>query len=455
MPPFLALTLGLLFIAWALWRDHKNDPYPTGLWLPTLWMMRCGSRGIDFWLSGEGGARWDPIFIAVLILAGCVTLARRPINWSNVLSVNSALFFFYAFLVTSTIWSQSTENPVIKLLRPVGDLIMALIITSERDPFGSIAKMFQRTAMVLIPLSVVLIKYYPWLGKVQDKHWGEDLWVGVTTHKNPLGQLCLVSVLGLLWWMKEQRERGVPLLRQRTALVYVVLTIYLLNAGGTSRSSTAILCALVALSLHTILGWNEAKVKAQVRLIIGGSITIAVVAGVLSIMGTSLQAVVAEASGKDATLSDRTYLWRDVIRIGSEDPILGKGYGGFWIKSVYDKLSPQVDNAPAEAHNGYLETFANLGIIGLALLIGAIVQAIRNALSLVSFDFEYGRMRLMLLITVGVMNYAEATFPRGNHLWWFGFLVAALFTRSSVFWPEDMELSTSEAQPAALEMQWK
>jgi O-antigen ligase len=249
--------------------------------------------------------------------------------------------------------------------------------------------------------------------------------------------------------MKEQRNRGVPWLRQGVAWIYVAMTAYLLNAGGASRSSTAILCALIAVTLHVIFGWNEAKVKAQVRVILGGTAAILVVSVVLAVFGTSLQAVVAESFGKNPTLSDRTYLWRDVVRIGLEDPIIGKGYGGFWVKSVYDKLSPEVDNLPAEAHNGYLETFANLGLVGLALLLWAIGQAIRNALRLVSFDFEYGRMRLVLLLMIGVLNYAEATFPRGNHLWWFGFLAAALFTRSSVFWPEDTEQPTQTHRPAA------
>jgi len=96
-----------------------------------------------------------------------------------------------------------------------------------------------------------------------------------------------------------------------------------------------------------------------------------------------------------------------------------------------------VDNKPLQAHNGYLETFANLGLVGVALLAWIILGSFGSVSKMLAGDFEYGRMRLVLLITVLVMNYTEATIPRGNHLWWFGFLMVVVYARPWVYSPEE------------------
>jgi O-antigen ligase len=173
-----------------------------------------------------------------------------------------------------------------------------------------------------------------------------------------------------------------------------------------------------------------------IRRVILGTVALAVVAVLLEVFGTSLQTVTADVQGKDDTLTGRTWLWQDVERLGMKHPILGSGYGAFWVPSIYDQLSLQVDNRPAEAHNGYLETFANLGLVGVGLLGWVIVQSVASASKVILTDFEYGRMRLVLLLMVLLLNYAEATFPRGTHLWWFGFLVVAVYARPWVLWPQ-------------------
>ena len=63
-----------------------------------------------------------------------------------------------------------------------------------------------------VPLSIVLIKYYPYLGKTFSP-WGGQEYTGVSTSKNMLGALCLVSGIFFFWdtitrW-HQRRERRV------------------------------------------------------------------------------------------------------------------------------------------------------------------------------------------------------------------------------------------------------
>jgi len=183
------------------------------------------------------------------------------------------------------------------------------------------------------------------------------MWIGVTTHKNPLGQLCLASVLGLIWLMadsriKQQELPRLPLIRIPTAFLYFAMIGYIMYGDGSSdqRSSTAILCLGIALALYFGIGALHNKIERLKTYIVVSLASLVLVSAFLEGFGTSLQAIIAHSQGKSENLSDRTYLWRDMIRLGSEHPILGTGYGAFWVSSIYDRLSPEVNNRPAQAH---------------------------------------------------------------------------------------------------------
>ncbi len=79
-----------------------------------------------------------------------------------------------------------------------------------------------------------------------------------------------------------------------------------------------------------------------------------------------------------------------------------------------------------EAHNGYLEIYLNLGLIGLFLLIGVIVSSYKKILKTFMFDFDYGRFQMGFLITALVYNIAESAF-KGLHLVWYIFLLISVY----------------------------
>ena len=130
--------------------------------------MRCGSRGVDYWLGGgEDAGRWDPIIILVLIIIAVVVLIRRRCDWGAIFAHNSALIVFYLYLVASTFWVDDLDNPFIKIFRPLGDLLMALVVTTEKNPRLAIIAMCRRGVILLIPMSLVLVRYYTQLRCLQ------------------------------------------------------------------------------------------------------------------------------------------------------------------------------------------------------------------------------------------------------------------------------------------------
>jgi O-antigen ligase len=69
-----------------------------------------------------------------------------------------------------------------------------------------------------------------------------------------------------------------------------------------------------------------------------------------------------------------------------------------------------------QAHNGYIELYLNLGVIGVTLLLLGVFSGFRNALRDESIDYRYVALRVVLIVTVLVYNYTEATFAPVNNM---------------------------------------
>jgi exopolysaccharide production protein ExoQ len=75
------------------------------------------------------------------------------------------------------------------------------------------------------------------------------------------------------------------------------------------------------------------------------------------------------AVGKDPTLTGRTYLWSEGIQTGMLNPILGVGFGAFWVPGTLEaeKLWYQFEmftRSGFHFHNLFINLFVDLGILG-------------------------------------------------------------------------------------------
>ena len=104
----------------------------------------------------------------------------------------------------SILWSDYPIITFKRLFKDLGNIVMVLIVLTDREPSEAIRAVCVRLAYLCVPLSIVLIRYYP--------DWGRDfvgyqknvqMYVGVTTQKNTLGIIVLVSALFLLWDLLE------------------------------------------------------------------------------------------------------------------------------------------------------------------------------------------------------------------------------------------------------------
>jgi len=439
MPRELLLLLTFGFCIFAYTREVRRVAVSPAIWIVTLWMLRCGSRGIDAWVGGGGtleeGTNWDQVYILLIALAGFVAVFARGRRVSDVLRQNPAIVLMFAYMTVSVTWSEVGVDSAKRLFRAYGDLAMVLLVASEARPFEAMKVLVRRIMIILIPLSLVLAKYYPDIGRWPEKNWAQDTWIGVATHKNTLGPLCFLAAYYCLVMLLETRRRRPSWLQTIRAMpletAYLGMSIYLLNGNGQDRSVTSILTFCLAVFLYVFFERFRRTPKKILPFLIIVCVSITVIQlGATLLLDRSLLNMASDLRGKEEYLSGRGELWPEVIKEANKHPWIGAGYGGFWSPRVLTMMHSMFSWGPAQSHNGYVETYAQLGIIGLILLALVILSAVRGAIRACFYNFDFGRWRIVLLLCALVHNIAEAGIPRPTHFVWFTFLLVAINSAS-------------------------
>ncbi|MCZ7636123.1 MAG: hypothetical protein M5U12_08860 [Verrucomicrobia bacterium] len=171
MPPPLALLLCTSFVLFLLRIERRQaaDAGVTGaVWIPTLWMLLIASKPLGIWFGiggdAESGSSLDRVVLSGLGVAGVMVLARRHFDAVDALRQNQWLVALLVFMLLSTLWSDITFIAIKRWVRQALVVIMALLILSEPNPRLALESLLRRSIYILIPFSILLIKYYPALG---------------------------------------------------------------------------------------------------------------------------------------------------------------------------------------------------------------------------------------------------------------------------------------------------
>jgi exopolysaccharide production protein ExoQ len=146
---------------------------------------------------------------------------------------------------------------------------------------------------------------------------------------------------------------------------------------------------------------------------------------VMSIAGVMISLAIAQYDsllrllGKTADLSGRLQIWKAVAFAISKHPYLGYGYGGFWNQSHGESMNVilSVGFPLNHAHDGYLNLWLQLGLVGLLLFVWSLVGATRNGVrSLRLGDQNYVAWCLGIILLVIVGNIDESFIMKYNSL---------------------------------------
>jgi O-antigen ligase len=400
-------------------------------------MLIAGSRLPSEWLSGgtiemssanaylEGSSLDRNIFLLLIVL-GTVVLLSRSVPWMRLLAANPIVVTFFVFSLASLLWSDFAFTAFKRWYKVLGHVIMALVVLTDKDRDRAFMALFRRATYVLVPGSVLFIKYYPELGRGFNIWTGAATDVGITTDKNALGNLCLISGLFLLaaFMGSQQRKAALDRIDYYLSLFFLGLILWLL-AGA--QSSTALVSGV--LGTITILSVRVGFVR---RHFVAFALVGCAVFGALLTL-TEFKTAALAGLGEDSTLTGRTDLWSDLVSIGT-NPLVGAGFESFWLGDTLDHLWSKYWWRPNQAHNGYLETYLNLGLTGLMLQCGMMVSAFRGGMKCLAADADKHEtaeqsivavFRVAFVLALAAFNVTDATF-KAVHLSFFVFFMVAL-----------------------------
>lgn len=410
-PRTAALICGVL-VAFVLIYDVRHTASVSkATWVPLVWVLVLASRPVAQWFDPSAGAfaadptegtAMDRNLLIFLMAAAYIVLARRRIEWGRWVLRNRWVFIYLVFAAISVLWSDYPAIALKRWFRAVGAILVILIILSEEDPVAAFAAIVRRCAWILVPASIVLFKYYRDVAVVYNTWTGQEYVIGVSTDKNGLGRLCLVAGIFAFWelfvyrdWLRKTSHR---LLHMGLHVSLLGLAWWMLVA---SHSSTALGCMLFGCLLFLVFG----LINVERRTFLGTIILAVIGMGALLALGTDMMETVVASLGRDMTLTDRVFVWRDLLDMGT-DPLIGVGYDSFWLGQ---RLEHFIDvHQVNEAHSGYISIYIELGAVGLALFVALVLSAYSKAKSSLALHPAYAKLRLALIAICLVYNVTEA-----------------------------------------------
>jgi exopolysaccharide production protein ExoQ len=424
---FIVGIVGLFFL------DRDNSVRPSkALWLPVIWMWIYGSRPISVWLglspltesttSPAASSLLDQLVAVILMVFGIFVIGHRRRDVIFLLRRSWPIALYFSYCLVSALWSDFPGQSLQRWIKALGELEMVMILATDAQPTAALGRFFSRVGFVLLPTSVLLINYYPSLGRSYQS--GFQLNIGVTTNKNMLGLLAFVLALGALWQVlrllrdRKQPNRTRHLLAQSSLLSFGVALLFMAHSA-TAGASFALGAAFMLVTTSPLIRRRPAAVHVLVfALVLCGGLTV--------LLGGQGEAT--KAMGRQSDLTGRTGIWEFLIPM-APNPIMGAGFEAFWYGPRIQIVALQYPDMN-EAHNGYIEVYLNLGLFGVGLIALILAQGYRSAVAAFRRDPVYGSLLTAYILTAATYNITEAGFRVLDDMWFF--LLLSVVTASRV-----------------------
>jgi O-antigen ligase len=432
MRPTLALLAAITPIAVLL--AARSIAYPVAFaGVPVLVIALLNHNPFPHGLITVAFFGWTALAILLALLGGNARMSFGLLGTGSVLCSLLLAIELLMRLPSSHAPSYGSTKIQLFILQNLVVLVAGLLIAQHRVQF----ERFVSLSILIAGASAFLLLWRLSQGQAQALF---DSRFTISPAENPI-QLGRQSAEGLLFASYLLLAGSRAWARAAATIVAPVLAISLLAAG----SRGPVLGAIAGmLTLFLVLARNAAARRRLFLAAVAG--LIGVVLAMQFVPGQSIQRSLSflDGSGSGISSNGRVQLWSVAWQLFTSHPVLGVGTGSFF---GFDGLNEY-------PHNLLLEAAAELGFVGLVLMLGFLVSSWRTILKASSRLGHSGRPQMALVAALFVSAVVNAMFsgdiPTNSDLWLAAGLGLGLRLRESPIGAQAAEIDEQPSSPAEL-----
>ncbi|MEM6613033.1 MAG: O-antigen ligase family protein [Cyanobacteria bacterium P01_C01_bin.72] len=344
------------------------------------------------------------------VLIYIVTFILLGMRWRRSLAAfsrNVFLWILIGVVCFSYFWSINPSQTLRFSVYAIGTTGFGLYLAT-RYSLEQQMKLLGWTYGILLVLSLLFAVAIPKYGIMAGVH--EGALRGVFTHKNQFG--AFMAPGGVIFLLNAFKGG-------RFSWLYWILLV--LNCGAMVMSQSLTALATFGLMLILCITYRMFRWRYEVMILATLGITIIGFIGLIVVGGYLNSDSILANFGRDATLSGRTYIWQYVWDKIQLKPWLGYGMTAFWngLEGPSGYIQYAMRIAVIYAHNGFLDIWLSIGIIGLGIFIFSFFSTTAHSLALLrKTNTPEGFWPLLFLTYILLSNLTEGTISNLNSSFW-------------------------------------
>lgn len=329
-------------------------------------------------------------------------------RWKKVIKILNKDRFITVLLglcFISFLWSAA---PTVTLVRSVAILGTSLfgVYIGSRYSLKEQLQLLAWTFGIVIILSFIFAVALPKYGVMSGIHAGK--WRGIFAHKNSLGRLMVLS--GFIFMLTALNEQKKKFWLWGGFFLSIILLLQ-------SKSSSSMVNFLIIITVFLIIK----LIRLPYILMIPRILLLALIGQFSYLWLADNTTYLLSSIGKDTTLTGRADLWTAVLDMIWKRPLLGYGYGAFW--GGWDSEAAYVWRitgwTPPHSHNGLLDLWLDLGILGLSIfLVGFIASFLKSLVWVRLGKTVVSFWPIMYIVYFWLTCLTESALLRQNEIYW-------------------------------------
>ena len=352
----------------------------------------------------EGDPLIQMLFILIyIVIAGVIFVNFR--KFIELIKNDIWIILLVLIAVASFFWSVAPEITSRRIVAIIGTTLFGIYL-AMRYNLHDILKLLLWSFGIITLLSVIFGVFLPQFGVHSGLHDGA--WRGVFTHKNVLAKYMTLSSLVFLVFILMNKGR-----KRKLLWAGFILSLLLVLLSTSKTGLVMVISFLILIPLFRSLRWKA-------RILIPFFIMVFLTVCSIGILFVGNIEEILGAMGKDITFSGRTELWGAVWSKILQEFWLGYGYRSFWIGWEGESADVYIDTGwmPVHSHNGLLDLWLELGLIGVTTFIISYFLNLKRSTSLFFKIGIAGLFPLIFMTFLFLSNLSESSILRQNNIFW-------------------------------------